>query len=100
MGWREKMGGSGSGKVNPETHTKNTINPKKEPDQAISSISSIPSMGIENEKGYPIPDSESKFAEDERNAIIHFDGRGADELEMIDNVKMMFDGVVMGAGAV
>ena len=94
MGWREKMGGSGSGKVNPETYTKNAINPKKDPDQTISSISS---MGIENEKsGYPIPQSEAAFTEDERQAIIDVDG-GQDTKPVEYPVAIKMESAILGA---
>jgi len=89
MGWREKMGA----KVKTECPTINTINPKKGGDRAFSSIFRINSMGSGNEKGgYAIPSSEKAFAEDERKAIIHFDGRGSDEWELIEKVKEVFQG--------
>ena len=44
------------------------------------------------EKAYPIPSSEKAFAKDERAAIIHFDGRGSEELDLIEKVRGIFQG--------
>ena len=35
-------------------------------------------MPTQDPQGYPIPETEEEFAEDERKAIIEFDGEGTD----------------------
>jgi len=92
MGWREKM----AAKSKTKTHTINTINPKNERDQAFSSISSINSKGIENEKGYPIPEDELEFARDERQAIVDGDGSQDEQIPYSGPVDVVMDSAILG----
>ena len=94
MGWREKMGAAE--KVNSEAYTQNTLNAQKGVDGGVSADSAYSAYRDENEKAYPIPTDELEFAEDERQAIIEFDGGGGQDAddELIQMAMDIFQGQI------
>ena len=72
MGWREAIGKHALS--NSETLVQKVQNIQKVP-RIDASVPFVPIVSrFENEKGYPIPDTEPEFAQDERRAIIDVDG--------------------------
>jgi len=65
----------------------------------IKEEQAIAAMPMDQTDGYPIPTTEKEFAEDERAAIIQFDGGvQGDNAELVQMVMDVFQGRIAQAG--
>jgi len=95
MGWREAVGKHALS--NSDTLVQKVQNIQKVQTSGAF-VPSVPFVSrFENEKSYPIPDTEPEFAEDERQAIIDADGGQDKTITYSGPVDMVMESSILGS---